>query len=172
LILTITGLCSTGSAELEAGLTAQQESDKVACEEEERAKVEVLRVAEDAARAAEAAAKLAVEQAEQERLDKIRRVEQDRLDIEAAELEIAAKKCAWMEANRPSNDENANDDSVEEEDAEDVDNSTADEVSQLYFCIYYNTYHIILFLRGLARSPSANWSWTPAPKLPRGNMMW
>jgi len=103
-IITITGLCSDGISELEAGLTSQMLSDIAAHEEEERAKAEAVRMAEEAARAAQEAAKLAVEQAEKDRMEKRRRMEQDRLDIEAAEREIAAKKRTWMEANNLSNE--------------------------------------------------------------------
>jgi len=65
----------------------------------------------------------------------------------------------------------ANDDSVEEEDAEEVNDSAADEVSPLCPCIVYNTHNFIQCLRGLERSPSATWNWTPATKLRRSNMM-
>ena len=170
-IITITGLCSDGISELEAGLTSQMLSDIAAHEEEERAKAEAVRMAEEAARAAQEAAKLAVEQAEKDRMEKRRRMEQDRLDIEAAEREIAAKKRTWMEANNLSNGNNANNDSVEEEDAEEVNDSAADEVSPLCPCIVYNTHNFIQCLRGLERSPSATWNWTPATKLRRSNMM-
>src|SRR5882724_7727308 len=92
LTTTVTGLCSDGISILEAGLKFQIELDKAAREEEERAKAEAARLAEEAARLAAEAAKLAVQQAEMERMEKMKRMEQDRLDIDAAECELAAKK--------------------------------------------------------------------------------
>jgi hypothetical protein len=124
LVTAITSLCSDGISELEAGLKTQMELDKAVREEEERAKADAVRLVEEGVQAAEAAAKLAVQQAEMERIEKMKKMEQDHLDIDAAERKLAAKKRAWMEANQF-----ANDDSVEEEDVEDVNNSAADEVS-------------------------------------------
>jgi hypothetical protein len=172
LVITITGLCSDGISELEAGLKSQMESDKAAREEEERAKAEAVRLAEEAARLAEEAAKLAVQRAEMERVERIKKLEQDRIEIDTAERELAAKKRAWIEAHPLPDDDEANEDSVEEEDEEEVNDSAAEEVSTYCSFMLFNTHNIIQCLRGLARSPSATWKGTPAAKLPRDGMMW
>src|SRR5258705_5076566 len=74
LVTMIMNLCNNGISALEAGLKLQAESDKAAHEEEERTKAE----------AAEEAAKLVVQRAEMEKVDRMKKKEQDRLELDAA----------------------------------------------------------------------------------------
>jgi len=82
-------LCASTITEVESGLASQVESDaaeRLQCQEEERVKVEMARIA--------------AERDERETQDRLKKIEQDQLTIQAAERELCMRKQALHDAQK------------------------------------------------------------------------
>src|SRR6202521_398339 len=117
----LTAFCLTAIAECEAELADQKASDKV---EAQRLEEEKKRKEEEA--------RLIVEQEEKDRLERIRKREQDRQEIEAAECELEAKKKALCDTEKGADEEDENED-------EEGSDSAAEEpvVRPPFYCFVY-----------------------------------
>ena len=154
-------LCTNAITECEAELEQQKALDMV----------EAKRLKEEQ-KARENEARMLAEQQEKERREKIEKMEKDRLEIEAAERDLVAKKEAlWNAQKGPDDDE-------EDEEEEEGSESSAEEhlvsLSVSIFALFY-TILINNYVRTLVRqkpSASASLRRKLAKRLPRPLTAW
>jgi hypothetical protein len=107
-LTTLLNLCTNAITECEAQLEEQKASD-----------VAEAKRLEEEQKARENEARMLSEQQEKERREKMEQMEKDRLEIEVAERELAAKKEALRNAQKgPDDDEQDEEDEEEEEGSE------------------------------------------------------